>query len=57
MRKLLLSGLIAIFFSFFCISTSPAAGFLIYSQHAAANASAIALCFAVTLKSAEIVTA
>jgi hypothetical protein len=57
MRKLLLSGLIAIFFSFFYISTCPAAGFLIYNQHAAANASAIALCFAVTLKSAEIVTA
>ena len=42
MRKLLLSGLIAILFSFFHTSTCPAAGFLIYNQHAAANASAIA---------------
>ena len=42
MRKFLPSGLIAILFSFLYTSTCPAAGFLIYNQHAAANASAIA---------------
>jgi long-chain fatty acid transport protein len=42
MRKLLPSGLIAILFSFLYTSTCPAAGFLIYNQPAAANASAIA---------------
>ena len=42
MKKLLLSGLLSILFFFLYTSTCPAAGFLIYNQHAAANASALA---------------